>query len=364
MYDVVVMGAGPGGAAAARKCAQAGMKTLLIEKESLPRDKVCTGMIMAVASVWVEKAFGQPIPEEVLIGPHYDGVMIIVPEVGQREVKGDIPHGRRREMDYWMTQQAAEAGAVLWEKTRVSEFDIGEEHSTLRLSREGAQETVQARYLIGAEGANSPLRKALFPDYKVRLSQAFQEWHRGHIEISNKHFNCFIWPEISPLFWDASWKGEHFLVEGGSRVGDLQRDTDYFKDILARDYGFERHAKPEERLACAEPIMFGDVIAGRFQPARGNALLVGDAGGLMTPITAEGIGNSIKSAMFAADAVAKSSETGKPAADYYLEAVKQIIDLNREPYAMLKQALQDREGDPEVMLERLAEYWRRTWVCA
>ena len=44
-YDVVVVGAGPGGSTAARFCAQAGLKTLLIEKEKMPRYKACGGCL-------------------------------------------------------------------------------------------------------------------------------------------------------------------------------------------------------------------------------------------------------------------------------------------------------------------------------
>ena len=44
MYDVIVSGAGPGGSMAAMKCAQQGLKVLLLERQALPRDKVCTGM--------------------------------------------------------------------------------------------------------------------------------------------------------------------------------------------------------------------------------------------------------------------------------------------------------------------------------
>ena len=46
-YDVIVVGAGPGGATASRCCAQAGLKTLVIEKERLPRYKVCGGCLSA-----------------------------------------------------------------------------------------------------------------------------------------------------------------------------------------------------------------------------------------------------------------------------------------------------------------------------
>ena len=44
-YDVIVVGAGPGGSTAARFCAQAGLKTLLIEKEKMPRYKACGGCL-------------------------------------------------------------------------------------------------------------------------------------------------------------------------------------------------------------------------------------------------------------------------------------------------------------------------------
>jgi len=84
----------------------------------------------------------------------------------------------------------------------------------------------------------------------------------------------------------------------------------------------------------------------------------------MTPVTAEGIGNALKSGIFAAEAIAEAANSGAPAAAGYLEAIQPIIDQNVAPYAMLKQALTEREGDPVIMLERLAEYWQRSWVAA
>ena len=47
-YDVVVVGAGPGGAAAAKRCVDKGLDTLLIDKHKLPRRKACSGIICNV----------------------------------------------------------------------------------------------------------------------------------------------------------------------------------------------------------------------------------------------------------------------------------------------------------------------------
>lgn len=46
IFDAIVVGGGPGGAVAAKRCAEKGLTTLLVEKKKLPRDKVCTGMVM------------------------------------------------------------------------------------------------------------------------------------------------------------------------------------------------------------------------------------------------------------------------------------------------------------------------------
>ena len=70
-FDVVVAGGGPGGSAAAKKCTEGKLKTLLLKKHKLPRNKVCVGMIMSgMDQALVRKEFGDP-PEEVLATPPY-----------------------------------------------------------------------------------------------------------------------------------------------------------------------------------------------------------------------------------------------------------------------------------------------------
>jgi flavin-dependent dehydrogenase len=58
--DVIVVGAGPGGSAAAKRCAEAGLETVMFEAKKLPRDKVCSGLIVGLAAQrLVREVFGK-----------------------------------------------------------------------------------------------------------------------------------------------------------------------------------------------------------------------------------------------------------------------------------------------------------------
>ena len=61
-YDVIVVGGGPAGAVAARECARWGLETVLLEKEFLPRPKICAGAISAAAMNLLDV----PIPPEII----------------------------------------------------------------------------------------------------------------------------------------------------------------------------------------------------------------------------------------------------------------------------------------------------------
>ncbi|MBI5307504.1 MAG: FAD-dependent monooxygenase [Planctomycetes bacterium] len=69
LYDVVISGAGPSGAAAARGLSNAGLKVLVIEKNRLPRYKMCSGIIFKKSQDLTEKYFGK-IPDTAYVKPH------------------------------------------------------------------------------------------------------------------------------------------------------------------------------------------------------------------------------------------------------------------------------------------------------
>ena len=78
-YDIIIIGAGPGGAVAAKRCAEYGLKTLLLEKKKIPRDKCCSGMVMGEwGQRLVKEEFGEYPDDLIKETTVLDGYGIIV----------------------------------------------------------------------------------------------------------------------------------------------------------------------------------------------------------------------------------------------------------------------------------------------
>ena len=72
-FDVIVIGAGPAGSTCAKACAEKGLKTLMLEKQGLPRDKVCSGMVMGtLAQRLIKQEFGSP-PQRIAMQGLWEG---------------------------------------------------------------------------------------------------------------------------------------------------------------------------------------------------------------------------------------------------------------------------------------------------
>ena len=294
--------------------------------ERLPRDKVCSGMIMGPwANEIIKREFGE-IPKDVLVSPYYlSGHMIHVPGVRPQIFECKMPLAWRKDLDSWMIRKAQESGAVIWDGMKVTRVEQAQDACIMTVIREASQLELKSRFVIGADGAASAVRKSCWPRLKVQFTVPIRECYEGALDLPIDYFHWFFPRYRSRPRFGLNHKGGCFLVEG-SGIKALRNEI---SQILAT-YGFSSGKEALWKDGCLIPRLHEALISGAFSPARGNILLVGDAAGLLLPITFEGIGTGLKSGLLAADSIIEAAHGKKDAAGLYLRKLISVVKVIKD----------------------------------
>ncbi len=316
-YDVIVVGAGPGGSTASRFCAQAGLKTLMIEKEHLPRYKPCGGCL-SVKTVYLLNFDLTPVIENTIRGAKFTYLL-----KDPFFIHSETPIAymvMRDRFDQFLVEKALEKGAKILEGEKVSEIREGEDGIVVELM---SGKSFRCECLIGADGPMSLVAKRLSllpPDSnsggfavgsEVPIEEAplfpKNEFHLLHLDFGGVP-NGYGW--VFP-----KREGLSIGIGGMFREQGKIKPRKYFNDFLGRlDYLGEKKVK-----MMGHPLLAFYDEGQRI--AQGRILLVGDAAHLMDPLQGEGIYYAIRSAMLATEAILQSKETGGVPSDLYQTAV-------------------------------------------
>ena len=167
-YDVLVIGAGPSGAAAAYWLAERGRRVLLVEKKRFPREKTCgDGLTPRAVRQLHDMGLADPLSDF----HRFDGLRSIAHGVTLELAWPDHPdfpsYGyvvRRSELDDMVANRAVKAGATLLAATEATEplIEDGRVVGAMVLDKDaGTTRAIRARYVIVADGANSRFGRAL-----------------------------------------------------------------------------------------------------------------------------------------------------------------------------------------------------------
>jgi flavin-dependent dehydrogenase len=356
MYDVIVVGGGPGGSIAAKKCAQGGLKTLLLERKKLPRDKVCSGMVMGPwANDIIRQEFGS-IPLEILVDPYQlSGHMMHVPGTQPQRILCKTPLAWRKDLDFWMIQMAREDGVKIWEEVKVIRVNQKAGACTVTMMQGKTPQELKSRFVIGADGGASAVRKSLFPLLKVQYSVPLRECYDGALDLEKDYFHWFFPKCRARPRFGLNHKGDCFLIEG-SGIKELRNEIN---QILVK-YGFNTKSKAIWKDGCLIPRLHEALITGSFSPAKGNILLIGDAAGLLFPITFEGIGTALKSGILAADSVAQAVKQGEEAAGIYLYELKPVLNAIKSLIFLSERLKHETDNGSEAISIALKEAYEET----
>jgi flavin-dependent dehydrogenase len=281
--------------------------------------------------------------------------MIHVPGARSQIIECKMPLAWRKDLDFWMVQQAQQAGVEVRDGVKVTRVEQNQKGCTATLIQHALQQELKSRFVIGADGAASAVRKSLWPKLKVRYTVPTRECYQGALDLQKDYFHWFF-PRYRPRpRFGFNHKGDCFLIEG-SGIKELANEI---SQILAK-YGFNPGKKPLWKDGCLIPRLHEALISAAFSPAGGNILLVGDAAGLILPITFEGIGTALKSGCMAADSIIAAARSREDAAGIYLRKIESIMKVIKSLQALNAKLEKSSGNDPEGVALALKNAYAQT----
>ena len=291
-YDVIVVGAGPAGSTAARECASRGLSVLVLDKAEFPRDKPCGGGITWRASELLPFDL-MPVVERMIFGITMS--VRRTKSFTRRSPQTISFLTQRTRLDAFLLQKALEAGATLREGSPVQSVERFPDHVVVR----SRSEAFEARALVAADGANGPTTKMAGVDVNLVQGIALE----GNITPANgfpKEWEDVLGLDFGSPPGGYGWifpKEDHLNIGigGWKYLGPTLRDR---LKQLVRFYGYD----PDEMWGLRGHHL--PILRSTLPLVDGNMLLVGDAGGLLDPISGEGIYAAIWSGQIAAEHLA------------------------------------------------------------
>ena len=290
MYDLIVVGAGPAGSAAARTAALGGMDTLILEKEIFPRYKPCGGALSSKAASLLDFPLPSDICERTITGArvHYRDRVL------ERHKGYNLTTLITRcNFDHLLLQKAKEAGAGI-ETQKVMYFQEKEGHVSVKTD----VGIYQCRFLLIASGCQDGLKNRIRgPDRKESMGicvvteieeddRRIEERLGGTVDI---HFGV----AKSGYGWIFPHRG-YYSVGIGGLSSRLRHPRQAMLQFLKKN-GFSERQRLHGHL-----IPQG---GNKVRTAQGRVLLAGDAAGFVDAFTGEGICYALSSGKIAGQVI-------------------------------------------------------------
>jgi flavin-dependent dehydrogenase len=308
MYDIAIIGAGPAGATIARLLGEK-YKIFIIDKrrceagESAFENGKCCGGLLAPDAQKVLAKLGLVVPQNIFVGPQLFAVRALDMECGlEKMYQRFYLNIDRQGFDNWLSSLIPgkvdkQLGASL---KKINSIDAGYE---VVYSINGERYSIQAKIVVGADGAKSMVRSLMLNTRKTPKKYiAMQEWYEA--DAPGPYYSAIFDREITDFYSWIILKGDHVILGSALRPKEnIHEKFDLLKARLeGRGFNFGERIKTEGAF-INRPINTGDLCFGE-----GNIILAGEAAGAISPSSAEGISYAMRTGLIAAQSLSDGLE--------------------------------------------------------
>lgn len=311
-WDAIVVGAGPGGCAAAYDLARAGREVLLLDRAEFPRQKACAG------GLTLKTVQTLRYPVDAVVRERVSEILVENTPRQSLVLRRKAPYcfmTVRQEFDDYCFRRTVAAGAHFQRAGAITSIDESDEGVTVAVDGQ----TFHGHFLVGADGVHSQVRKLTEKDVSW-FWRAFAL--EAMVTVPNVERQKLVF-DFSAVRDGYGWvfpKGDHVNIGMCSYAQDETVDRKRLAAYIAARYNG----------AIAEHVMgqYAGCGAANHQIPASRVFLVGDAGGFVDPLTGEGIYFALVSGQAAAAAVHAGLDGNGPAHLHFSKLTAQLrIDL-------------------------------------
>lgn len=303
--DILVVGVGPGGSGAAKRCAELGLNVLGVEKRAeIGAPKRCGE---AISRHGLTERIGIE-PEGPWIIQELNGAIVYAPNGKSVRINYKGPEGwivERKLFDKHLAAIAAKAGARILAKTEAKNFRRAGGMVTATLESEGLSQEVKAKIVIAADGVETKVARELGLDTTNKLADICSgaQFEMANVKTNGNMIEFFFGNETAPggYVWIFP-KGDGIANVGiGVRKPWAKKTAlEYLKDFVS--------SRPELRNGSILEVNSGGVPVGGFlkDSVADNLMVIGDAAHQVNPIHGGGIPEAYLAGKIAAEVAAEA----------------------------------------------------------